>query len=214
MLPSGQSLLAPDNRTSAIQFCPVGTPRIVHILFGGWEGMGWGGGSTGPWTRSTPTPQGGGPAAVSRQRYQPEESVGAEGAGRQSLSIALSLLSTPPPSPPKRLLPKISGGDCVIGGTLARRATFWAHSPPMTSFNSLPALPHPISTPNNSQIEWPFELGIWTHHPQIWGNDMATMIPPQSFVQPSGAIESIGDPFMAGVVLPLGHRVTGDDTVC
>ena len=26
---------------------------------------------------------------------------------------------------------------------------------------------HPVSTPNNPQIEWPLELGIWTHNPQI-----------------------------------------------
>ena len=31
----------------------------------------------------------------------------------------------------------------------------------------LPAWPYPVSTPNNPQIEWPFELGIWTHNPSL-----------------------------------------------
>ena len=45
------------------------------------------------------------------------------------------------------------------GGVLARGrlASFWANSPPMTIFDSLPILPHSIlahsfSTPNNPQI--------------------------------------------------------------
>ena len=46
-----------------------------------------------------------------------------------------------------------------------------AQSPPMTIFDSLPALPQPVSTPNSPQIEWPLELGIWTHNPlwSTWG---------------------------------------------
>ena len=44
---------------------------------------------------------------------------------------------------------------------------FLGPSPTMTILHSLPALPHPGFTPNNPQIKWPLELGIWIHTPQI-----------------------------------------------
>jgi hypothetical protein len=31
-----------------------------------------------------------------------------------------------------------------------------------------PALLRPVSIPNNPQIEWLLELGMWSHYPQIW----------------------------------------------
>ena len=68
----------------------------------------------------------------------------------------------------------------------AHRASFWAHSPAMTVFNSLPASPHlyPHQTIHalNGPLSWgygliiqkllgPLELRIWTHNPlwSTWG---------------------------------------------
>ena len=53
------------------------------------------------------------------------------------------------------------------GGTLAHRVSFRARSPPMTIFPFPSAELHPRSVPNNPQIMWPRELGIWTHSPQV-----------------------------------------------
>ena len=54
------------------------------------------------------------------------------------------------------LLPPLLFPTCrydELGEVLARWPSFWACSPPMTIFDPLPALPQPISTPSNPQIE-------------------------------------------------------------
>ena len=52
-----------------------------------------------------------------------------------------------------------------MGGVLAHRAYFWAHSPAHGHFR-LPSCFASIRT-HTKQAEWPLELGIWSHNPQI-----------------------------------------------
>ena len=47
-----------------------------------------------------------------------------------------------------------------MGGESAPGIFFWALPSPTTLFYPLHALPHPVSTPNNPQNEWPLELGL------------------------------------------------------
>ena len=67
------------------------------------------------------------------------------------------------------------------GGALVRQAFFWAPFPLMTIFDSIPALPHPVSTPSNPSMWLHFTpicirrqvrhapYGPWDHvPPNVW----------------------------------------------
>ena len=55
-------------------------------------------------------------------------------------------------SEPSNVSMEDTGGGVSAAGT--SQSSFWAHPPPMTIFDSVPTLPHPISTSNNPHIEW------------------------------------------------------------